>query len=191
MAPNSGPLTKNLYPFDVIQLTSVNGQDEKQQSPFKKAQASTKRSDLLKLLRLVEYHSFAQPKNQPKSTVTQKFTVEFFAETSLQMIKLYFAQTNGLFSLAVSIEDSNDHSLVFHKVYPPHTVAQFSDHAIYNSHDDLKDYALTIGNLDNKCTNLTIKLQFSGLLPDKTPPVPSCFIEFYGKIEEQLESKAI
>jgi hypothetical protein len=100
------------------------------------------------------------------------------------MLKLYLSQTVGLFSLAVQIEDSSDLSLVYHKVYPPHTVAQFSDHAIYNKDEALKDYALTISNLDYKCKNLTVNLQFSGLLPEKTPPVPSCFIEFYGKIEE-------
>ena len=100
------------------------------------------------------------------------------------MLKIYFSQTVGLFSLAVQIEDNENQNLVFHKVYPPHTVAQFSDHAIYNPSGMLKDYALTISNLDYKCKDLTINLQFSGQLPDKNPPVLSCFIEFYGKIEE-------
>ena len=106
------------------------------------------------------------------------------------MLKLYFSQTAGLFSLAVQIEDDDDHSLVFHKVYPPHTVAQFSDHAIYNPDELLKDYALTISNLNYKSKNLSINLQFSGPLTEKTPPAPSCFLEFYGKIEDQLEGQA-
>ena len=106
------------------------------------------------------------------------------------MLKLYLSQTVGLFSLAVQIEDKVDHSLVYHKVYPPHTVAQFSDHAIYNKDEELSDYALTISNLDHKCRSLSINLQFSGLLPEKTPPVPSCFLEFYGKVEGSYPGNA-
>ena len=107
------------------------------------------------------------------------------------MVKLYFTQSTGLFSLAVSIEDKKDSALVFHKVYPPHTVAQFSDFAIYNPTETLKDYALTVSNLAHKCKHLTITLQFSGPLIEKHE-APTCFMEFYGKMQdESLLSKAI
>ena len=105
------------------------------------------------------------------------------------MVKIYFSQTAGLYSLSVQIEDKRDQRMVFHKVYPPHTVAQFSDHVIYNPDDALKDYALTISNLSHKCKNLSITLEFSGHTTEKTP-APSCFFEFYGKIEERLEQEA-
>ena len=105
------------------------------------------------------------------------------------MMKLYFSQCAGLFSLLLEIEDQKDGSLVFHKVYPPHTVAQFSDHAIYNPDSALNDYALTISNLSYKSKNLSIKLQFSGQSAEKAT-APTCFIECYGKIDEQLEIKA-
>lgn len=105
------------------------------------------------------------------------------------MLKLYFSQTTGLFSLAVHVEDKRDGSLVFHKVYPPHTVAQFSDHAIYNPDDALKDYALTIGSLSHKCKDLSIKLSLSGSATEKAP-APTCLVEFYGKMDEALEESA-
>ena len=106
------------------------------------------------------------------------------------IIKIYFSQIAGLFSLAVFVKDKRDGSLVFHKVYPPHTVAQFSDHAIYNPDEALKDYALTISNLSHKCKNLAIKLQLSGPVTEKAPS-PTCLIEFYGKVDEADEAAAL
>lgn len=82
MAPGSGPMTKNLYPFDVIQLTSANGSDEKKPK-CSSNDGNKKRADLLKHLKLTELHTPVPQKNQPKSTVTQSFTVDFFAESSL------------------------------------------------------------------------------------------------------------
>ena len=79
---------------------------------------------------------------------------------------------------------------MYHKVYPPHTVAQFSDHAIYNPHEDLKDYGLTIANLNHSCKQLSITLNFNGPLNEKTPAPAPCFIEFYGKMQEHLELTA-
>ena len=105
------------------------------------------------------------------------------------MLKIYFSQTAGLYSLSVQIEDKKDQEMVFQKVYPPHTVAQFSDHAIYNPDDALKDYALTISKLSHKCKNLSITLEFSGHTTEKMP-APSCFLEFYGKMDETLEQEA-
>ena len=57
------------------------------------------------------------------------YSVHFFEENTIQMVKVYSMQTTGLFSLAVTIVDKKDSRLVYSKVYPPHTVAQFSDHA--------------------------------------------------------------
>jgi len=75
-------------------------------------------------------------------------------------------------------------------VYPPHTVAQFSDHAIYNPSGDLKNYGLTIANLSHSGKNLSITLSFNGMVSDKAPAPSPCFLEFYGKTKECLEEIA-
>lgn len=74
-------------------------------------------------------------------------------------------------------------------MYPPHTVAQFSDHTIYNSKKELVDHALSVGNLSHKCSDLLITFTFYGSTIDKSP-TPNCYIEFYGKMDEAKEAEA-
>jgi len=58
-----------------------------------------------------------------KTSSLESFSLHLFQTAQLQMMKVYFSQAMGLFSLAVTVEDKKDGSLVYHKVYPPHTVA--------------------------------------------------------------------
>lgn len=58
-----------------------------------------------------------------KTSMLESFSLHLYEEAQLEMVKVYFSQAMGLFSLSVMIEDKKDSSLVYHKVYPPHTVA--------------------------------------------------------------------
>jgi len=180
------------YPFDDFHFISVSSDAVASKAQTGKGIAESrnkKRADLLTHLVLTQHMAQSNDKNAIKTTVTRNYSAVFCEEATVQMLKVYFSQTAGLFSLAVTIEDQSDRSLVFHKVYPPHTVAQFSDHAIYNPNGELSDYGLTISSLAHKCKNLSISLAFSGSVTEKAP-APTCYIEFYGKLEEHLEAKA-
>lgn len=187
MAPTTS--YKTLYPFDDRQLTSSGSSAKKSSDETAAGAKIEKNSDTLTLYKLTKHAIILKPKDL-KTTVTQKYSVTFFKEVDLTMMKIYFIQTAGLYSLTVQIEDKKDQRMVYHNIFPPHTVAQFSDHAIYNPDEKIKDHGLAISQLNSKCKDLMITLAFSGPETDKTP-TPDCFLEFTGKMDEALEEMAM
>lgn len=105
---NQTTVMKNLYPFDDLHFIDSSGKDAKSNKFFGANEAKQKRSDLLSSLKLTQHQAPHQSKNHMKTSVVQSYSVQFFEETTLQMVKIFFSQTPGLFSLAVQIEDKLD-----------------------------------------------------------------------------------
>ena len=191
---------RDVYPFDTrtFKLGDAKGKqgggeaeaDEKAAS--KAPSGAQKRHDILRHFSLTQHTPFpklpVKPGAEPK--LCKEFSVHFFGEVTVNQVKFYFAQTSAQFALRVSVTDKKTHKVVYHKAYPPHMFVQFMETSVGETP---ADYALTLSGLGHKCSDLAIVVEFGGAsnAPSQPQTVPEMAVEFYGKIDDQLEEKAV